>query len=76
MSYGYTVEREKKDPLLAVIDTAADEFYIATSPGSWLVDTFPICQCLLLFLHDNYIRIDSPKYAISQRGCQVADLRR
>ncbi|KAN0135849.1 Cytochrome P450 [Lactarius tabidus] len=41
MSYGYTVEREKKDPLLAVIDTAADEFYIATSPGSWLVDTFP-----------------------------------
>ncbi|KAH9029938.1 cytochrome P450 [Lactarius pseudohatsudake] len=44
MSYGYNVEREKSDPLLNVIDTAADEFYIATSPGAWLVDTLPILR--------------------------------
>jgi hypothetical protein len=49
MSYGYNVERESKDPLLTLIDTAADEFYIATSPGSWLVDTFSICQSILPF---------------------------
>ncbi len=76
MSYGYTVEREKSDPLLTVIDTAAEEFYIATLPGSWLVDTFPICQSLLPFLRDNYIRIDLSKCAMSQRGCPVRDLRR
>ncbi|KAH9051796.1 cytochrome P450 oxidoreductase [Lactarius vividus] len=44
MSYGYNVEREKSDPLLNVIDTAANEFYIATSPGAWLVDTLPILR--------------------------------
>ncbi|KAI9451145.1 cytochrome P450 oxidoreductase [Lactarius psammicola] len=46
MSYGYNVEREKSDPLLTVIDTAAEEFYIATSPGAWLVDTLPIVRHL------------------------------
>ena len=56
MSYGYDVEREKPDPLLTVIDTAANEFYIATSPGSWLVDTFPICTSFLPLLRDNYIQ--------------------
>jgi hypothetical protein len=44
MSYGYNVEREKPDPLLTIIDTAADEFYIATSPGAWLVDAFSILR--------------------------------
>jgi hypothetical protein len=48
MSYGYTIERDKPDTLLTVIDTAANEFYIATAPGAWLVDTFPSCTVLLL----------------------------
>jgi hypothetical protein len=76
MSYGYNVEREKPDPLLTIIDTAADEFYIATSPGAWLVDAFSICQSLLLFLRDNYIRTDLSKCVMSQRGCLVRDLRK
>ncbi|KAI0296290.1 cytochrome P450 [Multifurca ochricompacta] len=41
MSYGYSIERNKPDPLLTVLDTAAHEFYVATTPGAWLVDTFP-----------------------------------
>jgi hypothetical protein len=76
MLYGYAAEREKKEPLLTLIDTAADGFYIATSPGSWLVDTFPICQCPLAFLRDNCIRIDFSMCAMSQRGCLVLYLRR
>ncbi|KAH8985752.1 cytochrome P450 oxidoreductase [Lactarius hatsudake] len=41
MSYGYSVEREKSDPLLNVIDTAADEFYIATSPVRYVPAWMP-----------------------------------
>ncbi|KAH8985750.1 cytochrome P450 oxidoreductase [Lactarius hatsudake] len=44
MSYGYNVEREKPDPLLNVINIAADEFYLATLPGAWLVDNIPILR--------------------------------
>ena len=62
ISYGFSVERESKDPLLTFIDTAADEFYITTSPGSWLVDTFPIYQFILLF---------SPRRLNSNRPLQV-----
>lgn len=76
MSYGYSVEREKSDPLLAVLDTAAEEFYIATLPGSWLVDAFPICQSFFVFLRDNHIRTDHLKCVMSRRGCLVRDLRR
>ncbi|KAI0261388.1 cytochrome P450 [Gloeopeniophorella convolvens] len=46
MSYGYTVERKKPDPLITLIDTAAHEFYVATLPGAWLVDSFPFLKRL------------------------------
>ncbi|KAI0267866.1 cytochrome P450 oxidoreductase [Gloeopeniophorella convolvens] len=46
ISYGYTVERDKTDPLLVLIDTAAHEFYLATLPGTWAVDSFPFLRYL------------------------------
>jgi len=75
MSYGYTVERDKKDPLLTLIDNAAEEFYIATSPGAWLVDTFPICSSLLLFLRESLGSNRSLQCAMFQRGFPAQDSR-
>ncbi|KAH9928065.1 cytochrome P450 [Fomitopsis serialis] len=39
--YGYTVEKEN-DEYLRIVDTAMDEFSVATAPGAYLADIFPI----------------------------------
>ncbi|KAJ3847062.1 cytochrome P450 [Lentinula lateritia] len=41
ITHGYSIEHEKSDPLINIIETAAREFYIAAAPGSWLVDSMP-----------------------------------
>ncbi|KAI0267870.1 cytochrome P450 oxidoreductase [Gloeopeniophorella convolvens] len=46
IAYGYTVERDGPDPLLTLIDTAAYEFYLATLPAAWAVDSFPFLRYL------------------------------
>uniref|UniRef100_P9WEI7 Cytochrome P450 monooxygenase claR n=1 Tax=Ampulloclitocybe clavipes TaxID=56467 RepID=CLAR_AMPCV len=46
MSHGYAIDTEKPDALVNLVETAAKEFYIATSPGAWLVDQFPALQKL------------------------------
>ncbi|PFH46697.1 hypothetical protein AMATHDRAFT_69268 [Amanita thiersii Skay4041] len=44
ISHGYIINKEKRDPLVSIVEKAAQEFYIATAPGKWLVDTFPILR--------------------------------
>ncbi|ESK96157.1 cytochrome p450 [Moniliophthora roreri MCA 2997] len=44
MSHGYRVNREESDPLVDVVEKAAYEFYLATKPGEWIVDLFPILK--------------------------------
>ncbi|KAI0041341.1 cytochrome P450 [Auriscalpium vulgare] len=46
LSHGYIISKDanKPDPLLKLIDTAAEEFYVATRPGAWAVDTFPFLR--------------------------------
>ena len=41
ITHGYSIERAIPDPLVALIEKAAQEFYIAAAPGAWLVDIFP-----------------------------------
>lgn len=43
ITHGYNIERESPDPLVSLIEKAAEEFYVATVPGAWLVDIFPWC---------------------------------
>jgi hypothetical protein len=44
ISHGYEVQ-EKDDPFVALADKANGEFSIASTPGAFLVDTFPACVC-------------------------------
>jgi hypothetical protein len=46
VSHGYIINKDERDPFISVVEQAAHEFYIATRPGKWLVDTFPIRMCL------------------------------
>jgi hypothetical protein len=41
MSHGYSIDTEKPDKLVHLVQTAAEDFYVATSPGRWLVDNVP-----------------------------------
>ena len=41
VSHGYSVERDRPDPFITLIESAAKEFYLAAAPGAWLVDSFP-----------------------------------
>ncbi|KAI0535326.1 cytochrome protein [Xylaria digitata] len=41
MTYGYTVEPHKPDPLVELADVSMAQFALATTPGTWLVDVFP-----------------------------------
>ncbi|KAL4252232.1 cytochrome P450 family protein [Abortiporus biennis] len=43
MTYGYKVQ-ESKDPLCETVDLAMIHFSITTTPGSFLVDVFPMLQ--------------------------------
>ncbi|KAL5375290.1 hypothetical protein DPSP01_011300 [Paraphaeosphaeria sporulosa] len=40
--YGYKIEQNEADPLIAMADVAMDQFSQATVPGRWLVDTIPM----------------------------------
>ncbi|PSR83474.1 hypothetical protein PHLCEN_2v5746 [Hermanssonia centrifuga] len=40
MSHGYNVKKNTPDPLINLVETAAQDFYIATTKV-WLVDMFP-----------------------------------
>ncbi|KAK4545621.1 hypothetical protein LTR36_002574 [Oleoguttula mirabilis] len=42
--YGYTIEPHGKDPLVALIDQAMEEFSAAIVPGKWLVDILPFLE--------------------------------
>lgn len=75
MSYGYNLERDKPDPLLTLIDTAANEFYIATAPGAWLVDTFPFCRSFVFILPYAFLT-EQVKYDIFPLGCPVRGSRK
>ncbi|KAG5645609.1 hypothetical protein DXG03_005747 [Asterophora parasitica] len=46
ISHGYTIETEKPDPLVNLVEVAAKDFYLATMPGAWLVDIFPTMKYL------------------------------
>ncbi|KAK2466588.1 hypothetical protein APHAL10511_001450 [Amanita phalloides] len=46
VSHGYVVNTEGRDPFIGIVEKAAHEFYIATKPGGFLVDTFPILKYL------------------------------
>lgn len=48
MSYGYTVEPHKTDPLVDIADRALAQFSAATVAGAWLVDTIPACKSACL----------------------------
>ena len=43
MSHGYDI-REDNDPVVSVVDTATEQFSLATSPGAFLVDVFPVLR--------------------------------
>jgi hypothetical protein len=45
ISHGYEV-REGADPLVDLIDSVTEHFSIVTSPGAFLVDTFPFLRYL------------------------------
>jgi hypothetical protein len=49
VAYGYDI-KPKADPYVAAVEEAFINGYIITTPGRWLVDSFPICtsrHCLL-----------------------------
>lgn len=43
MAYGYQV-KGNNDPLAHIVDVANEEFALATIPGAWIVDIFPLCR--------------------------------
>ncbi|KAG6810033.1 hypothetical protein H0H92_013623, partial [Tricholoma furcatifolium] len=46
VSHGYTIDTERPDPLVGLVESAAKDFYVATMPGAWLVDVFPMMKYL------------------------------
>lgn len=49
MSHGYSIETEREDPLVHMVETAAKEFYVATGPGAWyVISSFPIILSSIL----------------------------
>ncbi|KIK53483.1 hypothetical protein GYMLUDRAFT_1026213 [Collybiopsis luxurians FD-317 M1] len=44
ISHGYSVHRDGPDPFISLVEKAAREFYQATLPGAWMVDTFPFLR--------------------------------
>ncbi|KAL0952689.1 hypothetical protein HGRIS_006928 [Hohenbuehelia grisea] len=41
ISHGYETQVDSPDPIVSAIEAAAKEFYIATKPGSWIIDILP-----------------------------------
>lgn len=50
LTYGYTIDTTKRDPLVDVAEKALDQFSRAIIPGAWLVDVLPICKSHLATL--------------------------
>ncbi|KAK5994481.1 Cytochrome P450 monooxygenase CLM2 [Cladobotryum mycophilum] len=46
MTYGYSVERNKPDPLVALIDGMINNMSLASVPLSWMVDVIPALRHL------------------------------
>lgn len=44
IAYGYTIESNKRDPLVHIANLALEHFSIAGTPGAWLVDMIPFCE--------------------------------
>lgn len=44
LAYGYNVNHESEDPLVAIVEKVAEEASNACEPGRWLVDIIPICK--------------------------------
>lgn len=43
LSHGYDV-KESQDPIVELVDTATEQFSLATAPGAFLIDFFPILR--------------------------------
>lgn len=43
LSHGYEVQ-EGEDPIVNLVDTATEQFSLATAPGAFLVDVFPLLR--------------------------------
>jgi len=46
MTYDYTIEPQKEDPLVKVVDEALEYFSEAAVPGKWIVDIMPFLEIL------------------------------
>ena len=44
--YGYSIEPNKKDPLIALAEEAQTQFAEAAKPGRWMVDILPARKLL------------------------------
>ncbi|KAG6910303.1 hypothetical protein DXG01_011700 [Tephrocybe rancida] len=77
ISHGYTIETDKPDPLVNLVEIAAKDFYLATMPGAWLVDIFPILNYLprwipfkraaALYRSHNFEQSDRPHRFVKDR---------
>lgn len=43
MTYGYNIEPHGSDPLVSLANEAMENFSVAATPGTWIVDTLPFC---------------------------------
>ena len=46
-AYGYTVNPEGEDPLVAIAEMNLERFSQSSQPGAWLVDVFPFSRSIL-----------------------------
>jgi hypothetical protein len=47
ITYGYRTEPHQKDVLVNLVNVALEHFSIASTPGTWLVDSIPACELIL-----------------------------
>lgn len=52
LTYGYTIDTTKRDPLVDVAEKALEQFSLAVVPGAWLVDIIPIRESIQTKLED------------------------
>ncbi|WP_258237454.1 cytochrome P450, partial [Arcobacter sp. AHV-9/2010] len=50
IGYGYTIEPDKRDPLVDLADRAMEEFSLSVLPGTWAGDFLPILRYLPTWL--------------------------
>jgi hypothetical protein len=44
ITYGYTTEAHRRDPLVDLAQHCMHIFADATTPGKWIVDVIPFCE--------------------------------